>query len=78
MWDYIATVKKGRAIVLTTHSMEEADALCNNIGIMIRGQMRALGTSQQLKSDHGEGYMVTIRIEGKPDFEQVGLMMRSV
>ena len=32
MWDYIARVKEGRAIILTTHSMEEADALCDNIG----------------------------------------------
>merc|ERR1712072_1144055 len=64
MWDYIASVRDGRALILTTHSMEEADALCSSIGIMIRGQLRALGTSQELKSAHGDGYQVMIRLGG--------------
>ena len=62
MWDYIASVRDGRALILTTHSMEEADALCSNIGIMIRGQLRALGSSQELKSQHGEGFQCMIRL----------------
>ena len=62
MWDYIASVREGRALILTTHSMEEADALCSNIGIMIRGELRALGSSQELKSQHGEGFQVMVRI----------------
>ena len=62
MWDYIASVRDGRALILTTHSMEEADALCSNIGIMIRGQLRALGSSQELKSQYGEGFQCTIRL----------------
>lgn len=64
MWDYITSVREGRALVLTTHSMEEADALCSRIGIMIRGQLRALGSSQELKSDFGEGYQVMLRVGG--------------
>ena len=48
--DEFSKVRDDRALVLTTHSMEEADALCSNIGIMIRGQLRALGSSQELKS----------------------------
>ena len=83
MWNYIDKVKKGRAIVLTTHSMEEADALCNSIGIMIRGQMRALGTSQELKSNHGEGFMVSVRISAAPagaayPFENVDALLRDL
>jgi|EP01044_Picomonas_judraskeda_P009553 ATP-binding cassette, subfamily A (ABC1), member 3 len=62
MWNYIASVREGRALVLTTHSMEEADALCSKIGIMIRGQLRALGSSQQLKSQYGEGFQCMIRL----------------
>ena len=62
MWDYIASVRDGRALILTTHSMEEADALCSSIGIMIRGQLRALGSSQELKSAHGEGFQCMIRL----------------
>ena len=50
-------------MVLTTHSMEEADALCSNIGIMIRGALRTVGSSQQLKARHGSGYRITIRVK---------------
>ena len=51
---YLAGAKASddRAIVLTTHSMEEADALSDNIAIMIRGELRALGPSQSLKSQY--------------------------
>ena len=35
-WDIIEAAKKGRAIVLTTHSMEEADILGDRIAIMVR------------------------------------------
>lgn len=38
LWDVLLEVKKGRCIILTTHSMEEADILCNRIGIMSKGR----------------------------------------
>ena len=38
MWSLIDVAKAGRSIVLTTHSMEEADALCGRIGIMAYGR----------------------------------------
>jgi len=41
MWSFISRIAKSRAVVLTTHSMEEADALCSKIGIMIHGNLRA-------------------------------------
>ena len=61
MWNYISSIAKKRAVVLTTHSMEEADALCSQIGIMIQGHLRAQGTSQELKSRFGSGYQVYVR-----------------
>jgi ABC-type multidrug transport system ATPase subunit len=44
VWDMIQRIKKGRSIVLTTHSMEEADALGDRIGIMSRGTLIAIGS----------------------------------
>lgn len=46
LWNILQECKKdkGRAIVLTTHSMEEADVLCNRIGIVNHGVLRCLGT----------------------------------
>lgn len=57
MWKTLASVAPGRSIVLTTHSMEEADALANRAGIMAK-RMLALGTSNYLRSKYGNMYYV--------------------
>lgn len=47
-WEVIARIcidKKECSIILTTHSMEECEALCNRAGIMVGGRLRCLGTS---------------------------------
>jgi len=43
IWDIINRAKQGRTIILTTHSMEEAEVLCQRIGIMSKGLLRCLG-----------------------------------
>uniref|UniRef100_A0A383W084 ABC transporter domain-containing protein n=1 Tax=Tetradesmus obliquus TaxID=3088 RepID=A0A383W084_TETOB len=62
VWDIIQAAKPGRAIVLTTHSMEEADILGDRIGIMARGRLQALGSSIRLKQRFGSGYQLTVHI----------------
>ncbi|KOC09391.1 ABC transporter [Aspergillus flavus AF70] len=57
MWKTLAAVASGRSIVLTTHSMEEADALAHRAGIMAK-RMLALGTTNSLRSDYGNRYHV--------------------
>lgn len=57
MWRTLQSVASGRSLVLTTHSMEEADALADRAGIMAR-KMLALGTSDQLRKKHGDAYHV--------------------
>lgn len=47
-------------MLLTTHSMEEAEALCDRLGIFINGRLATLGTSQDLKSRYGSGYRMVI------------------
>jgi ABC-type multidrug transport system ATPase subunit len=59
VWDAINAAKQQAAVVLTTHSMEEADALADRIGIMVRGRMRVLGGSLTLKQKYGNGYQVS-------------------
>ena len=63
VWDYILEIQEGRIIILTTHSMEEADALCTKIGIMVNGSLLSLGTPQQLKGMHGSGYRMIVRLD---------------
>lgn len=57
MWRTLASVVPGRSLVLTTHSMEEADALADRAGIMAK-KMLALGTSDYLRRKHGDAYHV--------------------
>ncbi|CAL9244520.1 unnamed protein product [Arabidopsis halleri] len=68
VWDIIQESKKGRAIILTTHSMEEADILGDRIGIMAKGRLRCIGTSIRLKSRFGTGFITTVSfLENKKD-----------
>jgi len=60
VWKIIEEAKVGRAIVLTTHSMEESDFLSDRISIMARGRMRCIGSSISLKNKFGAGIRVSI------------------
>eukprot|EP00658_Telonema_sp_P-2_P085616 TRINITY_DN9798_c0_g1_i2.p1 TRINITY_DN9798_c0_g1~~TRINITY_DN9798_c0_g1_i2.p1 ORF type:complete len:274 (-),score=50.70 TRINITY_DN9798_c0_g1_i2:220-1041(-) len=62
MWGVISRNMAGRSVILTTHSMEEAEALCRRIGIMVGGRLRwCIGSAQRLKSRFGTGYTVEAR-----------------
>lgn len=50
VWDFIRELgKKGKTIILTTHYMEEAEEICDRVGIIDHGKLIALGTPKQLK-----------------------------
>lgn len=57
MWRVLRIVRGGRALVVTTHSMEEVAALANRAGIMAK-RMLAVGTTEDLRRRHGDGYYV--------------------
>ncbi|KAG1677983.1 ATP-binding cassette sub-family A member 2 [Nymphon striatum] len=62
LWDrIISLVKEGRSVILTSHSMEECEALCSRLAIMVNGQFKCLGSIQHLKNRFGEGYCVSMR-----------------
>ncbi len=51
VWDFIKELKKqGKTIILTTHYMEEAEALCDRVGIIDHGKLIALGNPKDLIS----------------------------
>ena len=61
IWDYIEELKKhGVTILLTTHYMEEADALCDRVAIIDRGKLIALDKPSELKSKVG-GNLIEIK-----------------
>ncbi|KAJ3314632.1 ATP-binding cassette sub- A member 1 [Blyttiomyces sp. JEL0837] len=60
VWSFVENFKKDRVIVLTTHSMEEADVLGDRIAIMAHGRLRAIGNSISLKNKYGAGYRISV------------------
>eukprot|EP00622_Pseudochattonella_farcimen_P002753 FR737757.1.p1 GENE.FR737757.1~~FR737757.1.p1 ORF type:complete len:213 (+),score=17.10 FR737757.1:71-640(+) len=63
LWNALLRTMDERAMVLTTHSMNEAEVLCGRLGIMVEGQLRCIGSPQRLKSQYGHGYEVAIRLK---------------
>ncbi|XP_021342260.1 ATP-binding cassette sub-family A member 7-like isoform X2 [Mizuhopecten yessoensis] len=73
LWNCInAIVKDGRSVILTSHSMEECEALCSRLGIMVNGRFMCMGSTQHLKNRFGEGYTVIFRVAGeRPNLKRV-------
>ncbi|EQC42571.1 hypothetical protein SDRG_00301 [Saprolegnia diclina VS20] len=66
LWNVLAdlsTKRKAATIFLTTHSMEECEALCTRVGIMVGGRLRCLGSIQHLKSRFGDGLLLHLKLK---------------
>ncbi|CAH8868455.1 unnamed protein product [Trichobilharzia szidati] len=53
---------QGRTVVLSSHSMEECEALCSRVSIFVNGRIKCLGTCQHLKTRFGHGYSLHIQV----------------
>ncbi|KAF9185453.1 ATP-binding cassette sub- A member 5 [Haplosporangium sp. Z 11] len=73
IWNSIRKLKRTSCVILTTHSMEEADALCDRIGIITNGHIQALGTSQRLRNTYGAGYKVIVKTHHNVDAVTVAM-----
>ncbi|KAL3876097.1 hypothetical protein ACJMK2_033975 [Sinanodonta woodiana] len=63
LWNMLTSIRDtGRTLVLTSHSMEECEALCTRLAIMVNGQFKCLGSPQHLKTKFGEGYTLLARV----------------
>jgi len=64
LWDVLCYLRgTGCSIVLTSHSMEECEALCTRIVIMVNGACRCLGSIQELKNTYSQGYTVCLLMD---------------
>ncbi|XP_065652513.1 phospholipid-transporting ATPase ABCA3 isoform X3 [Hydra vulgaris] len=65
LWNSLFHVlKSGKSIVITSHLMEECEALCTRLAIMVNGQFKCIGSPQHLKNRFGEGYTLIARVGG--------------
>ncbi|XP_048195510.1 ATP-binding cassette sub-family A member 13 isoform X3 [Perognathus longimembris pacificus] len=68
LWQTIMKeVREGCAAVLTSHSMEECEALCTRLAIMVDGSFKCLGSPQHIKNRFGDGYVVKIWLSKEAD-----------
>ena len=70
LWDVIRALKGQTTIVLTTHYLEEAQALSDHVGIMRQGRLLALGTPRELTEKTGlerfeDAFVSIVKGEGK-------------
>ena len=67
MWVAISDIQynSGSSIILSSHSMDECEALCDRIAIMAAGQFKCIGSTQYLRTKFGQGYSLIIKL--KPD-----------
>lgn len=65
MWNIVSKIsreKKQSSVILTTHSMEEAEALCNKMGIMVKGEFKCFGSASHIKDKYGTGFEVEFKV----------------
>uniref|UniRef100_A0A8D0BD66 Cholesterol transporter ABCA5 n=1 Tax=Salvator merianae TaxID=96440 RepID=A0A8D0BD66_SALMN len=80
MWKSIRAAfrSKERAAILTTHYMEEAEAVCDRVAILVSGKLRCIGTVQHLKSKFGRGYFLEMKLKEVPDIQKKEHLQREI
>lgn len=64
LWnDILSLIKENRIVLLTSHTMEECEALCTRLVIMVNGKFKCIGSPQHLKQKFGDGFMLRIRLK---------------
>uniref|UniRef100_A0A8C5CAY6 ABC transporter domain-containing protein n=1 Tax=Gadus morhua TaxID=8049 RepID=A0A8C5CAY6_GADMO len=72
LWDAVTrTRESGKAIIITSHSMEECEALCTRLAVMVNGQFKCLGSPQHLKSKFGSGYTLLAKVHCDADSDHM-------
>ena len=76
MWSVIhkiSTKGKKASVIMTTHSMDEAETLCKRMAIMVNGEFACLGKAGEIKDKYGYGYEIEVRIKplSEKKFEEI-------
>ena len=65
MWNAIKDEGQDSAVVITTHAMEEAEALSSKLGIMVAGKFKCFGTIEHIKQEYGLGYEIEVNFDSQ-------------
>lgn len=76
LWDVVKRAKRKGAIILTTHSMEEAEVLCDRLGIFVNGSLQCIGNPKELKGRYGGSYVLTMTTSKEHEQEVEELVHR--
>lgn len=64
VWNMICRIRdSGKSIVLTSHSMEECEALCTRLAIMVNGEFKCIGSTQHIKNKFSKGLILKIKLK---------------
>ncbi|BHF68476.1 ATP-binding cassette sub- A member 3 [Sparganum proliferum] len=67
VWNvFLQRRQAGATLLLSSHSMEECEALCTRLGVMVNGRLKCLGSCQHLKSRFGQGYSLCLQVSLTP------------
>jgi ABC-type multidrug transport system ATPase subunit len=61
LWDVVKAGRAGRGIILTTHSMQEAEVLCDRLGIFVDGRLVCIGPPKEVAARYGKYLVRTAR-----------------
>ncbi|XP_049877251.1 phospholipid-transporting ATPase ABCA3-like [Pectinophora gossypiella] len=78
LWDMLLSLRGDRALVLTTHFMEEADVLGDRIAALHLGKLRCHATPMFLKKAVGSGFRVNITTVQEPDVEKISRLLKEM
>lgn len=71
LWnDILSLIKENRIVILTSHTLEECEALCTRLVIMVNGQFKCLGSPQHLKQKFGSGFLLTVRLKSRDEGDE--------
>ena len=63
LWYGMKEEGKNSAMIITTHAMEEAEALCHKLAIMAKGRFKCFGSLQQIQQEYGGGFEMEFNLE---------------
>ena len=70
-----ATKGRKSSVIMTTHSMDEAETLCKRMGIMVNGEFVCMGKANQIKDKYGFGYEADVRIKPMTEIQKAEIMV---